>query len=84
MEIHQTTGFERHAQQAADYIRVVRNHKVMLDSDLATLHVVSTKRLNEQVKGNADRFLSDIVFQLNESEWSNLRSQFVTASWGGR
>jgi len=56
----------------------------MLDEDLAEMYGVETKRLNEQVKRNIDRFPSDFMFQLTEEEYSNLRSQFATSSWGGR
>ncbi len=56
----------------------------MLDSDLAELYGVETKRLNEQVKRNIDRFPEDFMFQLTESEFKNLKSQNATSSWGGR
>jgi hypothetical protein len=66
-------------------ILVIRNQKVMLDSDLAELYLVDTKRLNEQVKRNAARFPADFMFQLNEEEWNHLKSQIATSSlWGGR
>ncbi|MCB0819647.1 MAG: ORF6N domain-containing protein [Bacteroidetes bacterium] len=62
----------------------------MLDSDLAKLYGVETKRLNEQVKRNIERFPADFMFQLNSEEWQDLKSQFATSSvqshveWGGR
>jgi len=56
----------------------------MLDSDLAELYGVETKRLNEQVGRNPDRFPEDFMFQLTDEEWLNLKSQFATSSWGGR
>jgi len=62
----------------------IRGHKVMLDSDLAELYGVETKRLNEQIHRNLDRFPEDFMFQLNESEFKNLKSQIATSSWGGR
>ncbi|WP_310106063.1 ORF6N domain-containing protein [Algoriphagus sp. 4150] len=62
----------------------MRQQKVMLDSDLAEMYVVETKRLNEQVKRSIDRFPEDFMFQLSSEEWKNLRSQFATSSWGGR
>lgn len=65
-------------------IYVIRNLKVMLDSDLAELYGVETKRLNEQVGRNIDRFPDDFMFKLSETEWSDLRSHFATSSWGGR
>jgi len=65
-------------------IFIIRGQKVMLDSDLAALYGVTVKRLNEQVKRNTKRFPSDFMFQLNEKELENLRSQIATTSWGGR
>jgi len=56
----------------------------MLDSDLAELYGVETRVLNQAISRNIDRFPSDFMFQLNEREWSNLKSQFVISSWGGR
>lgn len=56
----------------------------MLDSDLATLYGVETRRLNEQVRRNAERFPADFVFQVTPAEFANLKSQFATSSWGGR
>ncbi|MBR6127022.1 ORF6N domain-containing protein [bacterium] len=55
----------------------------MLDSDLATLYQVQTKVLNQAVKRNIKRFPSDFMFQLTKEEFLNLKSQFVTSSWGG-
>jgi hypothetical protein len=65
-------------------IYLIRGHKVMLDRDLAELYGVETRRLNEQVKRNLDRFPADFMFQLNQKEFENLKSQFATSSWGGR
>ncbi len=50
-------------------IRTVRGEKVLLDSDLAMLYGVPTRRLNEQVRRNANRFPDDFLFRLNRSEW---------------
>lgn len=65
-------------------IHLIRSHKVMLDSDLARLYHVPTKRLNEQVRRNRDRFPPDFAFQLSPDEAANLRSQIATSSYGGR
>ena len=65
-------------------IFVVRDKKVILDQDLAELYDVETRRLNEQVKRNIDRFPADFMFQLTVEEFENLKSQFATSSWGGR
>lgn len=62
----------------------VRGQRVMVDSDIAELYGVSTKRLNEQVKRNADRFPDDFVFRLSDQEFKALRSQFATAKWAKR
>ena len=62
-------------------IYFIRGHKVMLDSDLAKLYGVSTKRLNEAVKRNKKRFPKDFMFQLSIKETEDLissRSRFVT------
>lgn len=56
----------------------------MLESDLADLYGVETRRLNEQVKRNIDRFPEDFMFQLTPEEFKNLKSQIATSSWGGR
>jgi len=55
----------------------------MLDRDLAALYGVETKVFNQSVKRNAARFPKDFMFTLTDNEWQNLRSQFVTSSWGG-
>jgi phage regulator Rha-like protein len=67
-------------------ILLVRNHKVILDSDLAELYGVTTKRLNEQIKRNKERFPADFMFQLNAAEADDLRSQNTTSksARGGR
>ena len=71
--------------QITEMIYVIRGERVMLDSDLAEIYGVSTKRLNEQVRRNIGRFPDDFMFQLNEKEFDNLRSQIATSSsWGGR
>ena len=62
----------------------IRGEKVMLDFDLARLYQVETKVLNQAVKRNRKRFPADFMFQLGSEEFANLKSQFVTSSWGGR
>jgi len=74
----------------------LRGERVMLDFDLASLYEVETRVLNQAVKRNIERFPEDFMFQLTATEWesirsqivtssgeSNLKSQFVTSSWGG-
>lgn len=63
-------------------IHVIRGQKVMLDSDLANLYGVTTKRLNEAVSRNPRRFSSGFTFQLTEKEAESLRSQIATSNTG--
>lgn len=56
-------------------IVVIREQRVLLDSDLAVLYGVKTPRLNEQVRRNLDRFPDDFVFRLTNQEFASLRSQ---------
>jgi hypothetical protein len=82
-------------ERIARAIFIVRNQKVLMDSDLAELYGVETKRLNEQVKRNLERFPEDFMFQLTQQDWeelktllhdspesSSLRSQFATLEKG--
>lgn len=78
-------------EQVFSKIYVIRNQKVLLDEDLATLYGVSTRVLNQAVKRNIDRFPEDFMFQLTENELIILKSQIVTSrlsaagsGWGGR
>ena len=64
-------------------IYVIRGQKIMLDSDLADLYGVTTKRFNEQVRRNRQRFPSDFMFQITNQEDSVLRSQFATSNRPG-
>jgi hypothetical protein len=61
-------------------IYVLRGKRVMLDADLADLYGVTTKRLNEQVGRNAERFPEDFAFKLTKQELADLRSQIATSS----
>ena len=73
------------AERIERSILLIRRQKVLLDVDLANLYRVETKQLVRAVKRNLDRFPTDFMFQLNNSETANLRSQFDTSSsWGGR
>ena len=67
-------------------IFIIRGRKVMIDDDLAELYQIPTKRLNEAVKRNGNRFPEDFMFQLTTEEFQNLRSQFATSSlsYGGK
>ena len=63
-------------------IHFIRGQKVMLDADLAELYGVTTKRFNEQVKRNLERFPPDFMFQLDDEEHAALRSQIATSNTG--
>ena len=65
-------------------IFLIRGKKVMMDQDLAELYNVKTKVLIQAIKRNIGRFPMDFMFQLTKDEFMDLRSQFVTSSWGGR
>src|SRR3989338_3999628 len=71
-------------EQIESRIMFIRGQKVMLDADLAELYGVETRRLNEQVNRNIERFPEDFMFQLAGEEFANLKSQIATSSWGGR
>lgn len=58
----------------------IRGQKVMLDRDIAILYGVETKRLNEQVKRNIERFPEDFMFQLSQEEFENWKSQIATSN----
>src|SRR2546430_3848424 len=61
-------------------IYLLRGQRVMLDSDLAAIYRVTTKRLNEQLKRNRNRFPDDFAFQLTTEEFRNSKSQIATSS----
>jgi hypothetical protein len=61
-------------------IQSIRGQKVLLDRDLAALYGVTTKRLNEQVRRNSERFPADFMFQLSATELENWRSQNATTN----
>ena len=67
----------------AEKIFLVRGKKVMLDRDLAMLYEVETRALKQAVRRNPERFPEDFMFILSNQEFRNLRSQFVTSSYGG-
>ncbi|GAB1366638.1 hypothetical protein MASR1M36_15090 [Candidatus Cloacimonadaceae bacterium] len=60
----------------------IRGQKVILDSDLAALYEVETKRMNQQVTRNIERFPEDFMFQLTNKELTILKLQFATSIWG--
>ena len=74
------------AKRVSSKILILRNQKIILDTDLAELYGVPVKRLNEQIKRNHDRFPADFLFTLTDEEYQDLRSQNATSSstHGGR
>jgi hypothetical protein len=68
--------------QSAIYL--IRDQRVMVDSDLAAIYRVTTKRLNQQFMRNRKRFPVDFAFRLTAGEFTNLRSQIATSSSGLR
>jgi hypothetical protein len=66
--------------QIEPLIRTIREQKVLVDRDLAILYGVATKRLNEQVRRNIDRFPNDFMFQLTKKEFEDWRSQIATSN----
>ena len=83
-ELEQVEGQQLPVENKVEsLIRVLRGQQVMLDRDLAELYGVETRRLNEQVKRNIERFPEDFMFQLTSNEFDNLKSQIAISSWGG-
>jgi hypothetical protein len=68
-------------QDIQSKIYTIRGLQVMLDRDLAKLYEVETKRINEAVKNNLDKFPDDFYFELNDKEFNNLRSKISTANF---
>ena len=66
-------------ERVVNKIYLIRGQKVMLDNDLADLYDVETRRLKEAVRRNIDRFPEDFMFELTQTEFDSLRSQFATS-----
>lgn len=69
-------------EQIQSIILVIRGERVILDSELAKLYGVTTARLNQQVRRNAERFPSDFVFNITKEENESLMLQFATSKQG--
>ena len=81
MAKHPTPAMVR-AEQIEQAIMVVRGQRVLLDDELARLYRVTTKALNQAVKRNAERFPADCAFPMTRQEFTALKSQIVTSSFG--
>ena len=68
------------AEQIKSRIYTIRGVQVMLDRDIANLFGVETRRVNEQVKRNSERFPSEFMFQLNKQEFDNWKSHFAMSN----
>ena len=67
-----------------DRIIEIRDQKVLLDVDVAEIYGVETKRINEAVKNNPDKFPTGYVIELDKREWDGLKSKFSTSIKGGK
>ena len=65
-------------------IITIRNQPVIIDSDVAVLYGVETKRINEAVNNNPEKFPEGYIFTLGKSEWELLKSKFSTSIKGGK
>jgi len=68
-------------QEIENHIITIRNQKVMIDADIAKLYGVETKRINEAVKNNPDKFPDDFMFELDDNEFEYLKSKFSTTKF---
>ena len=76
----QTIRYERVQEKIIE----IRNQNVILDSDVAELYQVETKRINEAVSRNQDKFPTGYLIELTKEEWTSLKSQFATSIKGGK
>ncbi len=70
--------------QVQEKIIIIRHQKVLIDADVAELYGVETKRINEAVKNNLDKFPDGYLFELTKKEWDSLKSKFSTSIKGGK
>ena len=82
-QFDQSMSSHRRIANLESAIHLIRGQRVMLDSDLAMIYGVTTKRLNEQLKRNRLRFRPDFAFQLTVQEFRNLKSRIATSSSHG-
>ena len=71
------------ASKISQKVYFLRDHRVMLSTDLARLYGVEVRALIQAVQRNIERFPADFLFQLTADEHKHLKSQFVISSWGG-
>jgi hypothetical protein len=73
-----------HNEKIEEKIIDLRNQQVIIDTDIAELYGVETKRINEAVTRNPDKFPKDYLFKITQQEWELLKSQFATSTKGGK
>jgi hypothetical protein len=73
-----------HVDRIQDLIIEIRGHRVLLDSDVARIYGVETKRINEAVRNNPDKFPADYLIRLTRDEWDGLKSKLSTSTKGGK
>ena len=71
-------------ERIQDFIFVLRDNKVILDQDIAAMYGVETKRINEAVKNNAEKFPTGYIVSLSKEEWDQLKSKYSTSIRGGK
>ena len=71
-------------EEVEKLIVCIRDIQVILDSDVALLYGVETKRVNEAVKNNPEKFLDNYIFQLTKQEWQILKTKYSTSNKGGK
>ena len=71
-------------EELEEKILEIRGQRVLLDSDVANIYSVETKRINEAVRNNPDKFPENYIIELNKEEWVALRSKFSTSKKGGK
>jgi len=71
-------------ENISDLIIEIRDEKVLIDSDVAKIYGVETKRINEAVKNNPEKFPADYIIGINQGEWEQLKSKFSTSTKGGK
>jgi hypothetical protein len=67
-----------------EFIIEIKGQKVLLDADVAAIYGVETKRVNEAVKNNPDKFPDGYILELDKNEWDSLKSKFSTSMRGGK
>jgi hypothetical protein len=70
-------------QKIKSKIITIQGQQVILDSEIAKLYGVETKRVNEAVRNNPDKFPEGYIISLNRDDWENLKSKLSTSNWGG-